>query len=403
MKIAVLLRGQLRFSEEGAHLFKKFVIDKFPQHEFEFFVSAPMRINFFPNSENKIENTAPRYNNVNLTVEETEKKIKFWPDVRQYHIQTEYEVFNIVKKIVLELVSDSTFYDWRNQHSDKFNYHNGMIDFTAPPVDPVLRNDFKTDFNHILYKNLCPEIILVNQTNEMMRLKSLFENYYTYYNISLCDYAITLHNLISQYYSFAKSFMVLKEYMSNNQYNPGLVWSTRTDVFHTFTGSGDIFEAISSQIDFLTEEKESNPIISPDVLINKGLPWINDYNLFSNVSSLDKILDSYSCEDILVNAMVRDKLSFFNIKFHPMSIQHTMWAKIFNTAWFYPYCSHSQQHQSGLIRFNFDSNAIMNMTGSLSDLEMLKQMSDEFSYPTDMKWYVGDDYIIKEFEYLSAN
>ena len=108
------------------------------------------------------------------------------------------------------------------------------------------------------------------------------------------------------------------------------------------------------------------------------------------------------CEDILLNAMTRDKLNLTRVKYDPLGKQHIMWPAIFNDAYFHQADACHQQHVTGFIRFNYDLPAIHNMSGSSDDILLLERMGNEFSYP-ELKWYIDDESIIKEFEYLLAN
>lgn len=354
LKIAVLLRGQLRAAEEGAHLFKKFVIDKFPQHEFRFFISAPLRISNFISP-------VPEYSCKNLLHSEAEEKINFWPLVQQFSFQSESELFNTVKKIVVELLHDHQLIDWVASYNKKYNNKKGQFDFTTLAV-----TDCDSD------------------------------------NIIMKSYIIELHNLLSQYYSFACAFKVLKDYTSTTEYIPDLVWSTRTDVFHIFNAI-DHFDILLNQLNNLYNDKISNKkaIISNVVLIDNNHPFVCDFNFFSTYKMLDTILnlDNQTCHDIIYNAMIKNKAHIVKLSTAGNTLQHTMWSAIFNNVCF---CQTELKHVSSIIRHSFSSIDILKMTGTKEDASLIMKMRSDYKHIIQ-KLVMNDNMICDEFDYLSKN
>jgi hypothetical protein len=410
MKIAVLLRGQMRYSKEGAHLFQKFVIDKFPQHEFRFFVSAPKRINYMSD-----EPIAPRHTTaVNLTIDELAREINHWPSVSRWNDQSEYVIFNAVKKIILELASDKKLYAWWEEYTKKHNIKGADIDNIMPNLSDCIGDtvDFKYHLTDIIYNTINARTKILTQDNTLVELRSLLENInsggYQYYNMELCRHAFELHNLLSQYYSFARSVRSLKDYMKDYpDYMPDLVWSTRPDVVHIFESKHDYdkLDSIYKYINLLSTAKEyvDKVIIASHVSIMQSHPFLHDFNFFSTVKNLDNILklDYQSCEDILINAMTKNKHNLFQLREGIYSQSHISWGLIFNNA-----CILQQHnvddHFSYVIRHSYDLQAIHNMTGSNDDITLLKQMEENFTWPV-FNTAPSDEFIINEFEYLSKH
>jgi hypothetical protein len=411
-KIAVLLRGQLRFSREGAHLFKKFVIDKFPQHEFDFFFYAPKRISASPGPGSV-------FNSINLTVHEAESLVSYWqPRVRYWQFHNEADLFEPIKKITLDLVSDRKLYDWITYHNTKHNIQDKIMPFhLTPPSDPP-NGDYKDDFTYstadILYKSIAKNEKMLDQTGDLSDILDLNDKIASkanlYHNLVLKEYAIKLHNLMSQYYGFIRSFQVLKNYMKENPYyKPDLVWSTRTDLCHEFVQSVDQynkFETIISQLESIYAKDSANNskvILSNRVQIERNQPYICDLNLFSTVTMLDNIfnLEEQTFEDIIINSMTKNKIHLIKTMEAQESTSHTLWSAIFNNASF-RCVQNTAWHHSWVIRYNYDQEQILRMTGTEEDIILIKRMYSEFSYPV-LTCTLDKDTIIQEFEYLSSN
>lgn len=409
MKIAVLLRGQMRFSQEGAHLFKKFVIDKYPQHEFEFFVSTSARVQH-------LNQTLPQFNSENLTLPLVKKLISHWPGVRQWSLQTEQELFNTIKKIVIQLAQDQKLYDWFNHYNKIHSAGDEFFNFSIPPLTGVPVGDYKPDFSYdtasIFYNSLADNNQIFDKTGDLANIIELCEKISSeselYHNIELKNYAIDLHNYICQYYSFVRSFKVLKDYMSINvDYKPDLVWSTRSDVFHLFSGYNCTkkFDQLRDQLEYLHDDKVSDKkaIISNSVLIDRNQPYVCDLNFFSTVDMLDNILnlESQSSEDLIFNALTRNKINLIKTRDAKDAIHHILWAAIFSDACFQQ-ADGTTAHYSAVIRHTFSSEDILKMTGSADDESVLKTMVKEFKYPIRAGEVKPPD-VIREFDYLSSN
>lgn len=411
-KIAVLLRGQLRFSREGAHLFKKFVIDKFPQHEFDFFFYAPKRISA-PPGPNSL------YNSVNLTPTEAEMLVSYWqPRVRYWQFQNESDLFDLIKKVTLDLVSDRKLYDWLTYYHERHNIQPKIMPFhLTPPSDPPI-GDYKDDFTYntaeILYKSISTNEHIFDQTGDLVDIHhvndKIANSAHLYHNLVLKEYAIKMHNLLSQYYGFIRSFQLLKKYMKENPvYKPDLVWSTRTDLCHEFVESVDRhtkFETMISQLNMIYDKDKINNrkvILSNSVQIERNQPYICDLNLFSTVAMLDNIFDleNQTCEDIINNALTTNKIHLIKTMEANELTPHTLWSAIFNNASF-RCVQNTVWHQSWVIRHNYDLEQILRMTGTDEDINSIKRMYRQFSYP-DLTCTINKDTIIREFEFLSCN
>jgi hypothetical protein len=411
MKIAVLLRGQMRFSEEGSHLFQKFVMDKFPQHEFDFFISTPKRIKLI---------TTPMtvFCSKNLSIIETEKQLAYWPNIRLWHLQNEYDLFEVIKKSINELANDKKYYDWLSQHNKKYNLNDNINDNIndfnlTPPLTGVPAGsksiEFHYDAANILFNSISPHGLMLNDVGVMQDVldlcDKLSDNTVIYHNSILKHYAIILHERMSQYYSFVRSYKVLKDYMKDyTDYTPDIVWSTRSDIFHIFKDD-DQFDILQQQLNHLMEDKvtDKKAIISNSVLIDRNQPYVCDFNFFSTVSMLDNILklDKQTCEDLIFDALTKHKKNLIKVADAKGATPHVLWPAVFNTACFQQSAA-TVHHFSSVIRYNFDSRAILKMTRSMNDETLLRKMDTDFKYPILDDAITNGD-IINEFDYLSSN
>jgi hypothetical protein len=276
---------------------------------------------------------------------EAETEISYWANVRNWHLQNEYDLFECVKKIVLELVKDKKLFDWMKYHNAKYELKDGSFNFSTPPVTGVPYGDYAVDFEYdptnIFYNSVAANNLILGQTNDMEDIFDLCDKIkskgHLYHNLALKHYAIQLHNFLSQYYSFARSFKVLKDYMKSfKDYKPDIIWSTRTDVFHNINeyDISDKFNLLQDQLNRLHTERITNKraILSNQVLIDRNQPYVCDFSLFSTVKMLDNILnlDKQTCEDIIFNAMTRNKIDLIKTKDAKSATQHALWSAIFN-------------------------------------------------------------------------
>lgn len=385
------------------------MIDKFPQHEFEFFVSAPLRINDF-------KTPAPKFNLINLKPMEAEEKISQWPSVRRWSFQTESELFETIKKIVIELSNDKKLIDYLNNHNKQYNRDAPVFDFSSPPLSDVPDGNYTIDFSYdpvkIFYDSISEKnsLILdkVDLFADILKLSQRMSKKSTlYHNTALKSYTIELHNFISQYYSFIQSFKTLKDHMSDYpDYKPDLVWSTRTDVFHIFNNKLDHFDILLNQLINLENSYKNDSsldkVITTNLIrIDNNQPYICDFNLFSTVKMLDTILDldKQKSTDIIFNAMIKNKTHFIKTTDAKYRVQHVLWSAFFNNACFYQTAA---PHTSSVIRQSFPLKTILNMTGSAEDATLLKELSVAYKpMPTNYNIAVTD--IINEFDYLSSH
>ncbi len=144
MKIAVLLRGQTKFADIGAELFKKQVAERFPQHEFKVFMHTWKSRATTADIETTVDDTPIDrcFSVYSLPVDTIlNDYIRKWdPYLARHHIGTENELFRLAKQIIKSNLEDETFIDWwHKQYVPNSDYSMSFDQVFAPTNDSLRR------------------------------------------------------------------------------------------------------------------------------------------------------------------------------------------------------------------------------------------------------------------------
>jgi hypothetical protein len=334
MKIAVVLRGQPRNSKIVADLFDKFVRQNCPDIEFATFIHTSRRISILQDESKKTVILNNRFNGKDLSLDEVIESILPWRPVR-YYIEDEQKFFHYCKLILNELSNDYLIHNW-------WEWINGQNGLDIGDNNLFNGSDliipFLSDFRGIYcWKD---------------HFNSSIEDKYDYkgikYNISDIPAmlrVVSFHHVMRQYYSFLQSYNVLKDAMNNNpSYKPDLIWFTRLDTVHTsFFGSlSEALERIHNYLQFCQDDEkfrnmgpETCGIITTNrVVVDRGRPWIDDLDLFSNVESMEIVMGNRTPEDIIISAFKNNKFQLLNCIGSGCGLQHTLWSPILNKSIF---------------------------------------------------------------------
>lgn len=186
MKIAVLLRGQMKNYQLGAALMQKTLRDRYPHIEFKVFVhtwtTTPIQVN--PSQENPMPREAILEEH---SYEEIEKRVQHFNPV-SYRIDSPHILSKLMKEITDINYKDSKFIEWFEEYVDnmELEYHSDGI-----PIATML---------------------LPTKRKPMTIRKMLI----THYHLSQC-------------YSASAVYNVYKEYCREHDYKPDLILCTRPD------------------------------------------------------------------------------------------------------------------------------------------------------------------------------
>lgn len=383
MKIAVLLRGQPRFSEQGAKLFNKFVRDRFPEHEFSIFIASWKTIsNVMEKPHDPNDKIYGReYDQTLLSYDDTIKLIKPWGP-RKFSITPEYNLFDILKDTYTELLS--------SKNKEKYD-----------ALTTLLMNESLNGKNLLLPGHL--DVIF--ESKEFLVSNILWGN-----KIELSDPVYELKRnminnqyLLGQIYSAGKSYTTFKEYSEEFDYCPDLIWSTRPDAIHWFN-SHEGFNIIKKDLERIEKEKKYPNIFVDKVEIHNGKPWASDYNFYMLPETAHHSFDDINQK--IRTWILEDTLSMLSVIGSGPALQHVLWTNFLRNCNIMPLFYNIKEHSS-LIRpkQNIDqliATALESPTELKTFKWLLKEIINEYTYPA-ANTPVPPDIIDKYYEMLSKN
>lgn len=235
MKIAILLRGQMKNCALGSILLQRTLIERYPEHDFKVFVhtwtttpklnKAPMEINSYG------------YLNEH-SYEEIEDLVKLFDPVA-YQIDSPHILSNVIKEITDHTHNDTSFIDWWNKHELSMNKSN------------------QTSFMNFL---LCPN------TNKGNRYR---ENGY-----------ISANYKLGQTYSAGAVHEVYKKYCEQENYKADIVINTRADI--AWTTMNEKYDNLISDLKAALDNASMFGC-TPDPVIVQGLRGIGPNNWFCDL------------------------------------------------------------------------------------------------------------------------
>ena len=349
MKIAVLLRGQTRYYDEGSFLFRQMVMDRFPQHEFEFFVHTWHSVSstMIGDANGLGREFNQRYTDTQSIVDRVMK----WSPVRM-NVSHDAELFDLVKRII------------------KFNLNNTLL------------NSWWKEYRTSLGDQLSNEFIVFHNSDWMETQEDIFKHsHLTTNNHTLMFNAILLHYVLGQMYSAGCSMGLLDDYMTETGYVPDLVWSTRQDCI-TWVRRKHAFEELATNIDALTNPRfDIHDIVLTEALaINNGRAWTADYNFFSTASGMKKFLmGDNGIQQHMWDLFTAEKLLIMDLINSGSGLQHQLWTKLGRNISFRA-MTDLQRTTSTIYRPGMEIDYTRTYN-TLADYTQLEKLSDAYDYP----------------------
>lgn len=385
MKIAVLLRGQPRFSDYGADLFRKFVQDRFPEHEFDIFIATWKTIS------NTMEKTIDpdavvygrEYDQTLLEIDETIDLIKKWRPKR-FDVTFEKELFDLLKTIYIELVSDVEKYEALRELLDE---EDGKEPLNGKNVlVPGYTNVFESKeylITNLIWGN---KIELSESAYELKR--NMINNQY----------------LFGQVYSAGKSYEAFEIYCKDNNYTADLVWSTRQDMIHWFNRA-ESFDVIKKDLERLEGEQKFPHMMVDKIEVQKGRPWVSDYNFYMLPETADHIFSDIKGK--FKEWILEDTLSLLPAIGSGSVLQHVLWTSFYRNCNMVALNPYTKPAHSTVIRpvKNIEKivkDTLNSPTTIETVIKFLKDTSNKYPYP-NANAPVPPELIDSYYEILSNN
>lgn len=301
IKIALLLRGQPRFSAEGAELFKRFILKNHPNLDLKVFAHSWDSLSRRMTSSDSEKRKEERAIFDRIAHDEVIGKIHPW-NPSKCQVETEVDTFKLAGEIKSKLVEkEKITYEWYKNYLKLNNW-----DIT----DPAFNN-----------RNLImPEGLLADDTftiskthySDQMHLQLMAELY---------DEQIRLTYLLGQMYSAGKSLSLLQTFSNDYQWNPDIVISTRYDVFMW------VFSFPRLINDYRNMRRDGSPIIwSKAINIIDGRPVMNDYAFIGDLVSFTSFLSNIRKR--LYSAFTNNSMEMMNVIGSGKTLQHLLWTKL---------------------------------------------------------------------------
>ena len=306
MKIAVLLRGQPRFSQYGAAFFKKFVQERFPEHEFSIFVGTWKTISNVMDTPQELDAVVygREYDQRLLTLDETIDLVRPWGP-RKFTVIPEHELFGLLKDIYATLLNDQERYDAIREILETEPDEPNGKNLVAPGCLDVVFESEEFLVTNLVWGN---KIELADPVYELRR--NLINNQY----------------LLGQIYSAGKSYEIFESYAKENNYEPDFIWSTRMDMIHWYN-SPEGFDTMKRDLTRMESEKDYPCIFADQVEIHNGRPWASDYNFYMLPDTAKHLLDDI--QEKFKSWILEDTRLLMSVIGTGSGLQHALWLNFF--------------------------------------------------------------------------
>lgn len=364
MEIALLLRGQPRFSKSGAVLFKKFIENKF--------YKDGLRVKIFISTWRSVSNimtAADLSPNINFYPREFDQSLLDrnkvineelipWAPLH-YRIEQEHDLFNLVTELVCDAAKDSDLVDWIDTHYrgvELDGWNNTATMFVNP------NTKYKKDKIH----------------------KLLHFGGSDPYDYELMASALRVHYVLGQIYSGSKSYDSYLKYKEKHpDYNPDLIISSRLDAFHWV----DDYTHLVNLLNFCRAKNKAphynnNSVMIEGVSIIRGYPVISDYNFYMTPENADMFFKSKwgSIEENLKHLFTTDKHKLISLFDSGPTLQHALWTVVHRDCSFIPLPQHIRL-KTNVLRPSNDFNFIENCDNSHDSFLKITRKAVDYWYP----------------------
>lgn len=351
MKVAVLLRGQARYSEIAAKLFKETVIDAHPYIDFKIF-GHTWRTMSVAMTDTTSDNNLNRYHSKIFLASEIQQKIVKWKPSR-YLISGDKHLYDLAKEVINKNYHeerDALVWLRNNWINREIGNNKGLPSATFV-LYPGLRH---MDYVYVL--NDTPDIINTLGSNYQYILENAFY----------------LGNLFGQMYSAGLSYDVYRN-RDDQSWMPDVIWSSRWD---------GVFECDNlHKVLSYAASKNTNTVYTKSVNVINSRAWISDYNFFMSTDTAELFLGNM--RERLLKIYAGSKITLTDLLESNHHLQHLMWTKLTDNG-----AVMTQMPIIGDRGTNLGWNDFLIRPGietySLNDItvRIAQQVSNDFTYPS---------------------
>jgi len=293
MKVAVLLRGQARYSKIAAQLFKDIVVNKYPDIEFKFW-GHTWRTMAIPLSVPDFKNDKDRYASKIFSTSDIVDRITPW-NLTGYNVTGDKLLYDLSKEIInINHRNSQDVYKWVLQNNDTTLPNNMFILF--PGMIPA---------NYSEYLN--------NSYNILDDIK--------YVHRLIVRHTFNLGNLLGQMYSAGLSYDMYTV-RDDKSWVPDVIWSTRWDgVFEC--------EKLHDVLDYVVNTSICHPnkyVYAKAVSVTNSRAWVDDYNFLMTPSTAEHFLGNM--RERLLKMYTSSRIVLSDLLNSDGHLQHLMWTKL---------------------------------------------------------------------------
>lgn len=384
MKIAVLLRGQPRFSEHGARFFEKFVRERFPEHEFEIFIGTWKTVS------NVMDKPLPKdaviygreYDQRLLGLDEVIKIVKNWKP-KKFIVTLENELFDVLKTTYATLLKDEEkFAALRQIIQNEKGDPNGRHLVIPGHLDVIFESkDFLVD--NLVWGNK------LEYAEPVWELKR---------NIINTQY------LLGQIFSAGKAYDIYNEWATDNNYKPDLIWYSRQDMIHWYN-SPEAFDTMKRDLERMERDKDYPQVLADRVEVYDGRPWASDYNFYMLPDTATHLYSDIKQK--ISDWILNDTRLLMSAIGSGPALQHVLWLNFMRKCTIVPLHPFIKPKHSEVIRPKENIDELVEKTLAAPTTletveEFIKNTVREYNYP-EANTPVPHDVIDEYYNLLSKN
>ena len=348
MKVAVLLRGQARFSEVAAKLFKDTIVRGNPYIDFKIF-GHTWRTMSVAMTDTTCD-TLNRYHSKIFLTSEIQQKIVKW-DPSRFLISGDKRLYDLAKEVINKNhyeERDALVWLRNNWNNREICNGNGL-----PTATFVLYPGFRhTDYAYDL-----------NNTKDIINTLGNNHQY-------ILENACYLGNLLGQMYSAGLSYDVYRN-RDDQSWVPDVIWSGRWD---------GVFECDNLH-EVLSYAKKTKAVYTRDIKVIDSRAWISDYNFLMSTDTAELFLGNM--RERLLKIYTGSKITLTDLLESKTMLQHLMWTKLTDNGAVMarmPVIGHNGT-KSGwydfLIRPGIERYSLNDIT-----VDIARRVSNDFKYPS---------------------
>lgn len=292
-KIAILLKGQARMTEEGAKLFNKTILERYgDKYDIKVFAATWNALAEPMMTKDTKERSKDKYSNQRIISNEEAFELIKGYNPSWYRVIQQKDLFDIVVKTVRAKYEYNPIHTWIRDHFFHNQYKQGTGAYLiAPPERYTITDDDKIVYP-IHYKQAC----------------------------------LGTHYVLGQIYAAGKAFDCLEEWRAhtdNMDWIPDVVWVTRFDAFN-WIGEPDGLWSLMRRFEIETKTN----ILTKEIHINKAKMFVDDVNFYMSYESACEAFSNIG--DRIYNTLVYNYEHLLGLIDSGDNFQHHLWPAILN-------------------------------------------------------------------------